>query len=448
MVRQDLDVWSSLRKTYLPLEYHKVYDVIAKHIDAYSALPSIEQLKLFVRDRVTTEKVYAIESIEVDAEPFLLLEYLKGEFTQIEALSSLNEFVENSISFSSPNEVVEALYDIISELEQKVEIEDPKESMQNIELFDDDDIVDNYATLGLNAEFDEHIKFRPTDYVLIGGKRGDGKSVTVTNIAANMIDKDKSVIFFTIEMPTREVLQRLCAVSAGIPFSKLKYKDLSITEWERVAAWWAKRFKNSEQHYKDYLEHRSFDKFHAAISKEPLSDVRIEVVYDPTLTLGKLKAEAIKRSKLLDNLGLIVVDYLNQVSLTNESANSMYDWKDQVTVSKGLKALASMLEALVISPYQIDALGEARFSKGILDSADFAFIISAGSNFMDCKCTKSRADAARDFCSKVDWDILKIGPMNHKIEKPEETEKPSKNKFSQDKSRKIYDDASAGDPPF
>jgi hypothetical protein len=47
------------------------------------------------------------------------------------------------------------------------------------------------------------------------------------------------------------------------------------------------------------------------------------------------------------------------------------------SVSKKLKEFARKYELVMVSPYQIDASGEARFAKGILDAADIALVMSA-----------------------------------------------------------------------
>jgi len=49
-------------------------------------MPTIEDLKFEIRDSGTREKLYAIESVEVDADPYMLLEYLKNEYAQKEIL--------------------------------------------------------------------------------------------------------------------------------------------------------------------------------------------------------------------------------------------------------------------------------------------------------------------------------------------------------------------------
>ena len=55
--------------------------------------------------------------------------------------------------------------------------------------------------------------------------------------------------------------------------------------------------------------------------------------------------------------------------------------------------MAQEYEVPVYSPYQIDATGEARFAKGILDAADAAFTIDTWKTedaIMSFNCTKMR----------------------------------------------------------
>ena len=49
-------------------------------------MPTIEDLKFEIRDAGTREKLYAIEAVDVDADPQMLLEYLKNEYTQKNAV--------------------------------------------------------------------------------------------------------------------------------------------------------------------------------------------------------------------------------------------------------------------------------------------------------------------------------------------------------------------------
>lgn len=407
----DFDTWANLRRHYLPAEYYAVYDSINKHVDNYHKLPSVEDLKLGVKDDPTLDKIHAIEAVEVEAEPFLLLDYLKNEFTQKETLLQLHNYVEKSISFETAEETIESLYSIISRIEDKVELKSSEESLQKLNLFASDEELADYIPLGLNAEFDAKVRFKSTDYILMGGKRGAGKSITCSNLANTIYLRGKSVLYFSIEMPTREILQRQCSIGAGVPHSKIKYKTLDMHEWKKVVLWWAARYENGDKHVELYESHRDFNKFHSALQKEKLKEAQIDIIYDPSLTLPKLKAEILKRVRKLGNVGLVIVDYVNQIKKTSDT-NDKFDWKDQIDISTALKELAGVLQIPFFSPYQIDASGEARFAKGILDSADAAFILEAGPTSIQFTCTKMRGDAKIDFTSVANWDHLSIGPAN------------------------------------
>lgn len=445
----DFDTWANLRKHYLPGEYDRVYDAIEKHVENYHKLPNLDELKLSIKDTPTLEKVYAIEVVEVDAEPFLLLDYLKNEFAQKETLFQLQKYVENTISFETAEETIESLYSIISKIEDKVDLKPEEENLEKLSLFYSDEEIADYIPLGLNAEFDERVRFKRSDYILMGGQRGSGKSITCSNLANTVYNQGKSVLYFSVEMPIREILQRQCSIGANVSHSKVKYKTLDNMEWLKVANWWANRYENGQEHLEAYKTHRDFDKFHKAIQKEGLNPVQIDIIYDPSLTLPKLKAEIIKRVRKLGNVGLIIIDYVNQIKKTSGTTDK-FDWKDQIDVSTALKEIAGVLQIPVFSPYQIDSSGEARFAKGILDSADAAFILKAGEGSISFTCTKMRGDAKIDFISKVDWNSLTIGPENGEVveEKDPEEEKPKKRKgFKQEPDKAIMDEI-WDSPPF
>ena len=415
IVTGDFETWTFLRKEYLPAEYHILYQQIDKHCENYHSLPSFDDLKLSLRHAATREKVFAIEALEVDVDAYTLLQYLKNEYTQKEILNSLEDYIDNSVLFSDAEESVGQLHQIVLDIEDKVDLEVPSESMQRISLFEPEEEIGKYLGLGLNDEYDHDIKFSPRDLVLVGGRRGAGKSLTCANIANNVYNQGRSAIYFTIEMDSRSVLQRICSIATGVPFSRLRTKNLSVVEWEKVAGWWAGRFQQGQDRLKKYREDRDFEKFHHDLTTtcELLPQQQIDVVYDPSLTLAKIRAELDKKVKSL-NVGVIIVDYINQVKRSNlPSRGGQYDWTEQIEVSKALKSMAQEYECTVFSPYQTDATGEARFAKGILDAADAAYALETWDQEDACmtfNCVKMRAASMRSFSSVVDWETLKIGP--------------------------------------
>ena len=412
---QDFQTWSVTHKQYLPTEYHGLYKIIDKHCEDFHKMPTIEDLKFEIRDSGTREKLYAIEAVEVDADPHMLLEYLKNEYTQKEILDSLEDYVENSVAFENAQESVNHLHQIVLDIEDKVDLEDPQESMQRIELFEPEEDLAKYMKLGLNEEYDYEIQFSPRDLVMVGGRRGAGKSVICANIANAVYASGKSAMYFTIEMDSRSILQRCCSIATEVPFARLRTQNLSVTEWEKVASWWAARYVDGQDRLKDYRIHRDFNKLHTSLKSqhELLPTQQLDVVYDPALTLSKIRAELDKKVKPL-GVGVIIVDYINQVKRSSlPSRGGQYDWTEQIEVSKALKSMAQEYDCTVFSPYQTDASGEARFAKGILDAADAAYTLETWDHEDACitlNCVKMRSASMKSFTSQVDWDSLKIGP--------------------------------------
>ena len=415
LVLQDFETWTCVRKDYLPNEYHSLFSAIDKHCDTFHALPTFEDLKFEIRDPATSEKLFAIQSVEVEADAFMLLQYLKNEYAQKEILNSLEDYIDNSVAFEDAEESVTHLHQIVLDVEKKVDLELPQESMQRINLFESDEELGNYLSLGLNTAYDHEIQFSPKDLVLIGGRRGAGKSMTCANIAHNVFESGRSAMYFTIEMDSRSILQRLCSISTGIPHARLRTKNLSVTEWELIAGWWANRFKEGQTKLQEYKDHRNFETFHHTLttSCELLPSQQVDVIYDPALTLAKIKAEMDKKVKAL-NVGVVLVDYINQVKKSVIPTRAgQYDWTEQIEVSKALKSMAQEYNCTVVSPYQTDASGEARFAKGILDAADAAYALETYEQEDACitfNCVKMRNAAQRSFTSTMNWESQKIGP--------------------------------------
>lgn len=417
----EISVWTELKELYLPSEYKSLWKIINSHVDRYGNLPSFEDLKYEIRDSKLQEMVYAIESVETEIDAMTLLDYQKNEFTQNEILSQIDSFVDETIAFSTAEENLESLQEIVVEVSEKVDTTPPNENMAKIELFDPEEELGKFVTLGLNQEYDLDFAFSPKDLVLVGGRRGAGKSITCANLANNIYEKGRSALYFTIEMDSRQILQRICALGANVPVNRLQRKNLSQDEWNRVAKWWCDRYQNSEDLLTDFYSHRKFDELHSKLIRNPLrEDKQIEIVYDPMLTIGKIDAVLKTKMNQLPDVGIIIVDYLNQVKRSLASGRQ-YEWTEQIEVSKTLKSMAQEYECMVFSPYQTDATGEARFAKGILDAADAAYSLNAWSQEDSCmtfSCQKMRSAQMRDFTSEMDWETLRIGPTS--VMNPEE----------------------------
>jgi replicative DNA helicase len=186
----------------------------------------------------------------------------------------------------------------------------------------------------------------------------------------------------------------------------------------------AAMFEDADDLVSDYVKSRDRFKFESTLVREKSlkKDNQIILIDDRALTLTSIDLHLGKlKSRFGNKLTVCVVDYLNQIVL--DTGGDMFDWKPQIIVSKKLKELARKHEVVMISPYQIDASGEARFAKGILDAADIALIMEPHdkeNGAISFNTTKIRGGPPLNFTSPINWDTLRIS--SNSIDKPEAKE--------------------------
>ena len=120
IVQNDLDTWSNLKEHYLPGEFQPIFKILDKHIEQYQDLPQFEDLRYEVRDRKLQEKIFAIESIDVEVDAWLLLDYLKNEYAQVEILDQLDKYIDNTVAMATAEENIEQLQEIVLKVSEQV----------------------------------------------------------------------------------------------------------------------------------------------------------------------------------------------------------------------------------------------------------------------------------------------------------------------------------------
>ena len=167
-----------------------------------------------------------------------------------------------------------------------------------------------------------------SDLVLVAARPAMGKSAFALNMAMNVAKKyNKTVAVFNLEMSREQLALRLLASEAFIDMQKLATGKLSEEEWTKLCM------------------------ASASLSQ---SDIRIDD--NPSVTVADINAKC----RRLDNLGLIVIDYLQ---LMNGSGYGKGGGDNRVTVvaeiSRALKIMAKELNVPVIC---LSQLSRARIS--------------------------------------------------------------------------------------
>ena len=151
----DFVTWNRLKSHYLPsTTYQKIHGIIDKHVLKYHKLPTFEDLKSSIRSRELQEQVYAIESVETEVDPYLLLDYLKNEFAQGEILTRIDDYIENTITLADAQENIDSLQELVVQVQDRVDTKDEDEAMDTVELFDSEEDLSNRLALGLNQDYD------------------------------------------------------------------------------------------------------------------------------------------------------------------------------------------------------------------------------------------------------------------------------------------------------
>jgi replicative DNA helicase len=446
---QSPDVWAKLKLSFLDPAYATVYSAINRYYDKYSAIPSFEDLELASTREGQTQKTLAalklLDTSDVSAE--VALDALIDQYTQNETIRLLDKFIDKLPIYDTA-EVKDSLANIVLTLDEKTLTTEGVYSMDNIMLFKHpDDLAKDRVHLGLNNTFDSVVGgCARQELVLIGGKRGSGKSITCSNIMINQYEAGFSSVYFSIEMTGYETLERNMSILAGVDHQRLKQNKLTNEELLKVVKARADMFVDAGDLVDNYKKHQDRYKFEEELvkTKELKADNQMIIIDDRALTLSSIDLHLGKlKAKFGEKLTVCVIDYLNQIVV---EGSGQFDWQPQIIVSKKLKELARKYEILMVSPYQIDASGEARFAKGILDAADIALVMTAHdkeANALSFETTKIRGAKEMNFTSAMDWDTLRISPVN--VDKPAD-EKETIKKVGKKEKHKQADDG--GDVPW
>ena len=448
---RNLDIWARLKLVFLDPAYSSLYSVVNKYYEKYSAIPSFDDLELTLREGPASKTLATLRLTEVpDVSAEVALDALIDQYTQNETVKLLDKFVDK-LPLYDTNEIKENLATLALTIEEKTHTSEKVFTMADMMMFSrPEDLEKERVYLGLNNSFDSVLGgVARQELILIGGKRGSGKSIASSNLFINQYESGNSSIYFSIEMTAKETMERNLSILANVNLQNLKQHKLTDDELLRVVKARAEMFENSADLVSEFMRHRDRFKFEEQLvrscSLKP--DNQMIIVDDRDLTLSSIDLHIGKaKARFGDKLKLVVVDYLNQIVL---EGNDQYDWKPQIEVSKKLKNLARKYEIVMVSPYQIDKDGEARFAKGILDAADIALTMEAHdkeTNAISFETTKIRGGKEMAFTCPIDWDTLRISPQS--VDRPTAKESVKKAGKAQEKLDKVKQDDTAADLPW
>ncbi len=182
------------------------------------------------------------------------------------------------------------------------------------------------------TEFDELTAgLQKTDLVILAARPAMGKTTLALNMAEYAAFRSKlPVAVFSMEMSASQLAMRLISSVGRVNAQRLRTGQLEDEDWSRVTS---------------------------AIRQ--LREVKIFIDDEPGLSPTKLAAKA-RRLKREHGLGLIVIDYLQLMSVPGNNENRATEISE---ISRSLKGLAKELEVPVIALSQLNRSLETRTDK-------------------------------------------------------------------------------------
>ncbi|MCH2023291.1 MAG: replicative DNA helicase [Saprospiraceae bacterium] len=171
--------------------------------------------------------------------------------------------------------------------------------------------------------------WQPSDLIIIAARPGMGKTAFTMSVARNAaIDFNKGVAFFSLEMSSLQLVNRLISMETEIPSEKLRKGNLEDYEWQQL---------------------------HAAVDK--LSAVPLFIDDTPGISIFELRAKC-RRLKMQHDIQMVVVDYLQLMTGGNDNKGNRE--QEISMISRGLKGLAKELNVPVIALSQLSRAVETR----------------------------------------------------------------------------------------
>ena len=167
-----------------------------------------------------------------------------------------------------------------------------------------------------------------SDLVLVGARPGMGKTSFCLNIATNVArSTKKKVCIFSLEMSAEQLVNRIISSEALVDSYALRTGELKPEEWEHIAQ---------------------------AVSLLAGSDILIDDTSGITVTGMKAKLRRV------DNLGLVVIDYLQLMQSDRHIDNRV---QEVAEISRAMKIMAKELMVPVICCAQLSRGPESRTVK-------------------------------------------------------------------------------------
>jgi replicative DNA helicase len=192
----------------------------------------------------------------------------------------------------------------------------------------------NAILVGVDTGFAELNKmttgFGKGDLIILAARPAMGKTSLALNMVQNLIEKGKGVAFFSLEMPSEQLMLRMLSIKTSIFLTKLRVGDLTEEDSKRLSD-----------------------------ATTQMHNSKLFVDDSSTVNINQLRSKLRKLKSQHPEIELAVIDYLQLLS----AAGTKDRHQEVSEISRGLKMLARELEIPIIALSQLNRGLEARNDK-------------------------------------------------------------------------------------
>ena len=255
-------------------------------------------------------EINASEDMVVEYLNLVTLEWARNKFYELRAVPTIENALENI------NNMVKSIEGTVSSTKY-YNISD--DIMSIFEYYDSGTKV---MKTGINS-FDNWFLLEPSDFFLLGGQSGTGKTTYALNLVDGLVSNGNRGIFFSLEMNNVQLYRRLIAMKSNIEITKLMTSK-SFSELSEV----------------------EYNKFNEAVAKIKGYGDNLVMCYEAQTLLDIVSIT--KKENAKKKLDFIVVDYVQLVS--HKAASEVQRITD---ISLEMKRLAKELGIVTIGLSQL-----------------------------------------------------------------------------------------------
>jgi replicative DNA helicase len=419
----NLELFSQLKEQFFTGYNLFIYKRLSSYYNTNKKIPSMDEFDQLSKSAVVQNYFTAnvkdakYESLVIDNG--FLLQQLADNCTKRDVLNSLDTIL-STYDTSEASEIREEIDKLALDLNSKATNKEEFFDVSEIDMFSKDEDFVLYPT-GLSNDFDAvNGGFALQELVLLGGRRGSGKSIITLNALRARYEMGHTVILFSIEMRYKEQYNRLMSMVSGVPFLSIYKGELTLSDNLKLAEarvkFWYKDTSKARDLIAKVKQDYNFKEFDLQCRKLEQKDNRFIIIDQIGLELSKIAYYHRYIAEKYPNFTMSAVDYLNIVKIEDRLS-----WQSQILISDALKEGAREHNLTVMSPYQMDADGEARFAKGILDSADKSLIFLPADqqdqqqepgtlSELKVYTAKIRNGRPLTFSISIDWSSVRVRP--------------------------------------